>query len=101
MTTKTKVKITPIGDRLLVKPVPSEEVSKGGVILPDSAQEKPQQGEVIAAGSGRYLDNGQKVPLEVKAGDKILYGKYSGSEIKYEGDEYLILKENEVLAILH
>lgn len=103
MATKTSTDIKnlkPIGDRVLVRPLPSEEVTKGGVILPDTAKEKPQEGEVIAVGTGRILDNGQKVPMEVKAGDKILYGKYSGTEIKIEGEEYLIVKENEILAII-
>lgn len=99
MATKTAT-ITPLGDRILVRPMESEEKTKGGVILPDTAQEKPQQGEVVAVGTGRILENGQKVPLEVKAGDKILYGKYSGTEIKHEGTEYLIVKESEILAIL-
>lgn len=99
MTTKT-VNIIPLGDRILVKPTEGEEKTKGGVILPDTAQEKPQQGQVVAVGTGKILENGQKVPMEVKAGDKILYGKYSGTEIKHEGEEYLIVKESEVLAIL-
>jgi len=100
MTTKT-LKMRPLGDRIIVKPLPQEEVTRGGVILlPETAKEKPQQGEVLAVGSGRILENGTKVPMEVKVGDKILYGKYSGTEVKIEGEEYLIIKETEVLAIL-
>jgi chaperonin GroES len=100
MSTKTAAKLMPLGDRLVVKPLPQEEVTKGGIILPDTAKEKPQQGEVIAVGNGRILDNGQKAPMEVKAGDKVLYGKYSGTEIKLDGEEYLIIAEKEVLAIV-
>lgn len=99
MTTLT-VKLQPLGDRVMVKPMPQEEVTKGGVVLPDTAKEKPQQGEVLAVGSGRMLENGQKVPMEVKVGDRILYGKYSGTEIKVEGEEYLILSEKDILAIV-
>lgn len=99
MTTKT-LNLRPLGDRVIVKPLPQEEVTKGGVILPDTAKEKPMQGEVIAVGTGKILENGTKVPMEVKAGDRVLYGKYSGTEVKIEGDEYLIVKESEILAIM-
>jgi len=100
MSTKTAAKLIPLGDRLVVKPLPQEEVTKGGIILPDTAKEKPQQGEVIAVGNGRILDNGQKAPMEVKVGEKVLYGKYSGTEIKLDGEEYLIIAEKEVFAIV-
>ena len=93
-------KVRPLHDRLLVKRIEEKETVKGGIIIPDTAKEKPQEGEVIAAGNGKTLDNGQKVALEVKAGDKILFGKYSGTEIKIDGQEYLILREDEVLAIV-
>lgn len=99
MAVKT-LNLKPLGDRLILRPLEQEEKTKGGVILPDTAKEKPQQGEVLAVGSGRILDNGQKVPMEVKVGDKVLYGKYSGTEIKLEGEEYLILSEKDVLAVL-
>jgi chaperonin GroES len=94
------MKVRPLHDRLLVRRVEKEETAKGGIIIPDTAKEKPQEGEVLAVGNGRTLDNGTKVPLDVKAGDKILFGKYSGSEIKMEGEEVLILREDEVLAVL-
>lgn len=102
MTTKTAktTHLKPLGDRVLVKPLPGEEVTRGGVILPDTAKEKPQQGEVVAIGSGKILENGQKVPMEVKIGDAVLYGKYSGTEIKLDGEEYLIVKENELFGII-
>jgi chaperonin GroES len=94
------MKVRPLHDRLLVRRVEEEETAKGGIIIPDTAKEKPQEGEVLAVGNGRILDNGTKLPLDVKAGDKILFGKYSGSEIKMEGEEVLILREDEVLAVL-
>jgi chaperonin GroES len=94
------MKVRPLHDRLLVRRVEKEETAKGGIIIPDTAKEKPQEGEVLAVGNGRVLDNGTKLPLDVKAGDKILFGKYSGSEIKIEGEEVLILREDEVLAVL-
>jgi len=90
----------PLGDRLLVKPNPSEEKTKSGIVLPDSAKEKPQEGKVIAAGEGARDDNGKKIPMEVKVGDVVLYSKYSGTEVKIEGEEYLIIKESDVLAIV-
>lgn len=99
MTTQT-LKVKPLGDRVILKPIQQEEKTKGGVILPDSAKEKPQQGEVVATGTGRILDNGTKVDMEVKVGDKVLYGKYTGTEIKIEGEEYLIVKESEILGIV-
>ena len=94
------MKFRPLYDRILVERVESEEISKGGIIVPDSAKEKPQQGKVIAIGHGKRLEDGTLIPLEVKAGDTILFGKYSGSEIKIEGNEYLIMKEDDVLGLL-
>ena len=94
------MKFRPLHDRLLVKRQEAETKSKGGIIIPDSAKEKPLQAEVIAVGSGRVLDSGQKLALAVKAGDKVLIGKWSGSEVKVDGEELLILKEDEVLGIL-
>ncbi len=92
--------IRPLHDRVLVKRVEEEETKQGGIIIPDTAKEKPQQGEVIAAGKGVLLEDGEWAPLTVKAGDKILFGKYAGSEVKIEGQEYLILREEEILAVL-
>jgi chaperonin GroES len=93
-------KVRPLHDRLLVKRIEETESVKGGIIIPDTAKEKPQEGEVIAVGNGKTLDNGTKVKLDVKAGDKILFGKYSGTDIKIDGEEYLILREDEVLAVI-
>lgn len=102
MATKTakNTQLRPLGDRVLVKPLPTEEVTRGGVILPDTVKEKPQEGEIVAVGSGKVLENGEKVPMEVKVGDTVLYGKYSGTEIKLDGEEYLIVKENELFGII-
>ena len=94
-------KFRPLQDRLLIKRIEKEERSSGGIIIPDSAKEKPQEGEVVAVGNGKRLDNGQLQPMDVKAGDRVLFGKYSGSEIKIEGTEHLILREEEVLGILN
>ncbi len=94
------MKVRPLHDRLVVRRIEEKETAKGGIIIPDSAKEKPQEGEVIAVGNGKLLDNGTKVPLDVKAGDKILFGKYSGTEIKIDGEDVLILREDEVLAVL-
>jgi chaperonin GroES len=94
------LKIRPLHDRILVKRIEEQETVRGGIIIPDTAKEKPQEGKVIAAGNGKVGDDGKKIPLDVKAGDKILFGKYSGSEVKIEDDEYLILREEDVLAIL-
>ena len=94
------MKFRPLYDRMLVERVESEEITKGGIIVPDSAKEKPQQGKVIAVGQGKRLEDGKLVPLEVKAGDTILFGKYSGSEIEIEGNEYLIMKEEDVLGLV-
>jgi len=92
--------IKPLGDRVLVKPLEPKEVKKGGIIIPDTAKEKPQEGKVIEVGKGKMLEGGKIVPIEVKKGDKILYSKYGGTEIKLEGEEYLILREEDILAII-
>ena len=94
------MKVRPLHDRLLVKRIEEKETVKGGIIIPDTAKEKPQEGEVIAVGNGKVLDSGTKVPMDVKAGDKVLFGKYSGTDIKVDGQEYLILREDEVLAVI-
>jgi chaperonin GroES len=94
------MKIRPLHDRLLVERLEEKEVKKGGIIIPDTAKEKPQEGKVIAIGNGKVTDEGKKIPLDVKAGDKILFGKYSGSEVKIDDKEYLIMREDDVLAIL-
>jgi chaperonin GroES len=94
------MKVRPLHDRLLVRRIEEKETVKGGIVIPDTAKEKPQEGEVLAVGNGKILDNGQKVALDVKVGDKILFGKYSGTDIKIDGEEVLILREDEVLAVL-
>ena len=93
-------KLRPLHDRILVERIEEGEQKVGGIIIPDSAKEKPQEGKVIAVGNGKVADDGKKIPLDVKAGDKILFGKYSGSEVKVEDEEYLILREEDVLAII-
>jgi chaperonin GroES len=94
------MKVRPLHDRLLVRRIEEKETAKGGIIIPDTAKEKPQKGEVLAVGNGRILDNGTKIALEVKVGDKILFGKYSGTEIKIDGEDVLIFREDDVLAII-
>ena len=94
------MKVRPLHDRLLVRRIEEKETAKGGIIIPETAKEKPQKGEVLAVGNGRILDNGTKIALEVKVGDKILFGKYSGTEIKIDGEDVLIFREDDVLAIL-
>ncbi|MCS7215910.1 MAG: co-chaperone GroES [Thermodesulfovibrio sp.] len=94
------MKIKPLGDRVLVKPLEEKEVKKGNIIIPDTAKEKPQQGEVIAVGKGKLTEDGKLLPMDVKVGDKVLYGKYSGTEIKIEGQEYLILHQDDILGII-
>lgn len=91
--------LRPLADRVVVKPIEAEEKTKGGIVLPDTAKDKPQEGEVIAVGPGRILENGTKIPPEVKVGDRVIYSKYSGSEIKVEGEEYLIVRESDILAV--
>jgi len=92
------VNITPLHDRVLVRRLEEKETVKGGIIIPDSAKEKPQEGEVIAVGAGKVNDKGDRIPLDVKPGDKVLFGKYSGNDIKIDDEEYMILKEDEILA---
>ncbi|MCL6591539.1 MAG: co-chaperone GroES [Firmicutes bacterium] len=92
--------IKPLGERIVVKTLENEERTKSGIILPDTAKEKPQMGKVVAAGSGKLLDNGQKIPLEVSAGQKVLFAKYAGTDVKLDGEEYMILKESDILAII-
>ena len=92
--------LRPLHDRILVQRIEEDEQKVGGIIIPDSAKEKPQQGEVIAAGDGKILSTGERVPLEVKAGERILFGKYSGSEIKIDGQDYIVFREDDILAVL-
>src|SRR5882672_9577260 len=94
------MKIRPLYDRIVVKRVEDKEVMQGGLYIPDTAKEKPQEGEVVAVGKGKRLEDGKVIPLDVQAGDRILFGKYSGSDIKLDGQEYLIMREDEVLGIL-
>ena len=95
------MKIKPLADRVVVKPVEQqEEVKQGSIIIPDTAKEKPQEGEIIAVGPGKVDDSGKKVPMEVKVGDKVLYGKYSGTEVTIDGDDYLIMRESDILAVI-
>jgi len=98
--TKSATKITPIGDRVVIKRVEAEETTKGGIILPDSAKEKPREGVVLALGSGRLLKNGERAPFSVKVDDRVLFSSYAGTEVKVDGDEFVILSEDEILAIL-
>lgn len=92
--------IRPLGERVVIKPLPSEEVTKSGIVLPDTAKEKPQEGEVVAVGSGRLLDNGQRVAIDLQIGDKILFSKYAGNEAKINDEEYLILREADILGVI-
>jgi chaperonin GroES len=94
------MKIRPLQDRILVQRLEEEEKTKGGIIIPDTAKEKPAEGKVVAAGNGKLGDDGKRIPLEVKKGDRILFGKYSGTEVKIEGAEYLIMREDDVLGIV-
>ena len=94
------VKIQPLQDRILVKRFEEKEVKKGGIIIPDTAKEKPQEGEVIAVGPGKLTEDGKRLPMSLKVGDKILFGKYSGSEVRIDDEEYLIMREEDVLGIL-
>ena len=94
------MKIRPLHDRVIVKRIEEEEMTKGGIIIPDTAKEKPSEGKVVAVGNGKLLENGNLQPLEVKKGDKILFGKYAGTEIKIEGDEHLIMREDDIIAIV-
>jgi chaperonin GroES len=92
--------LRPLHDRVLVRRLEEKESMRGGIIIPDSAKEKPQQAEVVAVGNGKLLDDGQRAAIDLKAGDRILFGKYSGSDVKIEGNEYLILREDEILGVL-
>jgi chaperonin GroES len=94
------MKIRPLQDRVLVQRVEEEEKTKGGIIIPDTAKEKPQEGKVVAVGKGKVNEDGKLMPLDVKAGDKILFGKYSGSEIKIEGEDFLIMREDDILGVI-
>ncbi|MEW6042267.1 MAG: co-chaperone GroES [Elusimicrobiota bacterium] len=94
------MKFKPLGDRVLVKPLEQKEVKKGGIIIPETAKEKPQEGEIIAVGPGKLDDNGKKIPMDVKVGDKILYGKYSGTEVKIDDVEHLIMHQDDILGII-
>lgn len=94
------VKLKPLADRVLIEVLEAREVKKGGIIIPDTAKEKPQEGKVVAVGPGKIGKDGKRVPMDVKAGDKVLYGKYSGSEIKLEGKEYIVLNQDEILGIV-
>jgi len=96
----SKMNVQPLADRVIVKPMEAEEVTKGGIILPDTAKEKPIEGTIVAVGSGKITDDGKTIALTVKVGDKVLYGKYSGTEITIEGDEYLIMRESDIFAII-
>ncbi|MCX5794066.1 MAG: co-chaperone GroES [Elusimicrobia bacterium] len=98
--TLSKVKIQPLGDRVLVKPVEAKEIKRGGIIIPDTAKEKPQEGEVVAVGKGKMTEEGKVLPMDVKPGDRILYGKYSGNEIKIDDVEHLIMHQDDILGIL-
>ncbi|HLG65721.1 MAG TPA: co-chaperone GroES [Ktedonosporobacter sp.] len=93
-------KIRPVGDRVVVKPAPKEEVTRSGIVIPDTAKEKPQEGIVIAVGSGRLLENGERSPIDVNEGDRVLFAKYGGTEFKLDGEEYLVLKESDILAVV-
>ncbi len=92
--------IRPLQDRVIIKPLEEKETSEGGIIIPDTAKEKPQKGEIMAVGSGKVMDDGKKQPLEVKKGDKVIYGKYAGTEVKIEEKEYLLMREDDILGIL-
>ena len=94
------VKIKPLADRVIVRPMEEKELKKGAIIIPDSAKERPQEGEIIAAGPGRTDDKGNKIPMNVKKGDKVIYGKYAGTEIKLNGEEYLLMREDDILGII-
>lgn len=94
------MKLRPLQDRILVRRVEEETTTKGGIIIPDTAKEKPAEGKVVSAGNGKLGDDGKRVPLEIKKGDRILFGKYSGTEVKIEGEEYLIMREDDVLGVI-
>jgi chaperonin GroES len=98
--TASKTKLRPLGDRVVIEPTPREEMTKSGIVLPDTAKEKPQEGTILAVGPGAFDNDGKRVPIDVKAGDKVLYAKYAGTEFKVEGDELLIVSQKDILAIV-
>jgi chaperonin GroES len=100
LATATATKLRPLGDRVVIQPTPREEMTKSGIVLPDTAKEKPQEGKIIAAGPGRLTDEGTREPMDVKEGDTVLYAKYAGTEFKVEGDELLIVSQKDILAIV-
>ena len=100
MATATATKLRPLGDRVVIQPTPREEMTKSGIVLPDTAKEKPQEGKIIAAGPGRLTDEGKREPMDVKDGDTVLYAKYAGTEFKIEGEELLIVSQKDILAIV-
>jgi chaperonin GroES len=98
--TASKTKLRPLGDRVVIEPTPREEMTKSGIVLPDTAKEKPQEGTILAVGPGAFDNDGKRVPIDVKTGDKVLYAKYAGTEFKIEGDELLIVSQKDILAIV-
>lgn len=96
--TKSKTKLLPLGDRIVVKPIEREEVTKGGIILPDTAKEKPQEGEIIAVGPGKINDEGTRITMDVKVGDKVIYAKYAGTEVEIDGEKLLIMHDSDIMA---
>ena len=100
MAAATAVRLRPLGDRVIVRPIEKKDEIRGGLIIPDTAKEKPQEGEIIAAGKGKIGEDGKLIPMDVKAGDKILYGKYSGTEVKLDGQEFLIMHQDDILGIV-
>ncbi len=98
--TATATKLRPLGDRVVIEPTPREEMTKSGIVLPDTAKEKPQEGKVIAVGPGAFDNDGKRVPIDVQTGDKVLYAKYAGTEFKIDGDEYLIVGQKDILAVV-
>ena len=101
MATATATKLRPLGDRVVIQPTPREEMTKSGIVLPDTAKEKPQEGKILAAGPGRLTDEGKREPMDVKDGDKVLYAKYAGTEFKIDGEELLIVSQKDILAIVN
>ncbi len=98
--TATSAKLRPLGDRVVIEPTPREEMTKTGIVLPDTAKEKPQEGKILAAGPGRILEDGKREPMDVKKGDKVLYAKYAGTEFKVDGEELLIVSQKDILALV-
>ena len=98
--TASKTKLRPLGDRVVIEPTPREEMTKSGIVLPDTAKEKPQEGTILAVGPGAFDNDGKREPMDVKQGDKVLYAKYAGTEFKIDGDEYLIVSQKDILAVV-